>query len=233
MRQDKAYNSVRTAHAAIDEPGRLGGYVVGTILGQPVPFNGVHMSIPSLLDEYVKALQQTGSTEIANWTQFQPATDADVAALSAEIGCALPDDLVGWLRTVAAELPLAGNYTAQSAAWVLDDIQSTRTTDFSQHHANITSWKDGRFDDGVIANTYWSPCWVAVAADSCGNQYCVDLAPGPNGTVGQVLAMEFQDGQGPYMADWPTLEAMLKAHISMLVNKSYTIDDEGFIEFDD
>ena len=51
---------------------------------------------------------------------------------------------------------------------------------------------------GIIQNTYWSPYWIPVFADSGGNLLCVDLDPGPAGKVGQIMAMEFQDGQGPF-----------------------------------
>ena len=44
--------------------------------------------------------------------------------------------------------------------------------------------------------------------------------------------MEFQDGQGPYLAQWASLEAMLHEHLAKLADKKYTRDEEGFIEFD-
>lgn len=190
-------------------------------------------SIASLLDQLAAALDAAGATNhTRDWAQFEPATPEALKALEAEIGCALTDDLKAWLSHVHCELPLDGNYNTVSVTHIMERMRSTREIDFSQHHANITSWNDGRFDDQRLANTYWQPQWVGIATDGCGNEYCVDLAPGPNGEVGQLIAMEFQDGQGPYLVKWPSLEAMLEAHIAKLAEQRYFVDEEGFIEFD-
>ncbi len=189
--------------------------------------------ITTLIDEFIAELHRVGATSpFEDWARFEPATPADIDALAAEIGCALPDDLTAWLGHVSCELPLQGNYGAVSATRILENIRATREIDFSKHHANITSWQDGRFDTGQLADAYWLPQWIGVARDGCGNEYCVDLAPGPHGAAGQLLAMEFQDGQGPYLARWTTLETMLRAHLAKLTGGEFFVDEEGFIEFE-
>jgi cell wall assembly regulator SMI1 len=191
------------------------------------------MSLTALIDDYIEALREAGvTTPFADWAQFDAATDVELAELSAEIGSALPDDLKVWMRHVTCAFPLAGGYDAVAAKSILDRTQGTKTIDFSQHFSNISSWKDGRFDDGRMAKTYWQPEWVGFARDGCGNEYCSDLAPGPKGKIGQILAMEFQDGQGPYLAQWPTLEAMLRDHLNRLATGAFTVDEEGFIAFE-
>lgn len=191
------------------------------------------MSIPELLERYSAALREAGATAaFADWSRFDPATDEEIAALSAETGCPLPEELVAWLKTLRSGLIFQGNYEANRASAALRDLRGTRELDFSRHFKNITSWKDGRFDDGRIAKTYWQPQWVPLARDGCGNAYCYDLAPGPRGRVGQIIAMEFQDGQGPYLAQWGSLEEMLNDHLERMEERAYTIDEEGFIEFD-
>ena len=191
------------------------------------------MNIPSLIDQYIEALRNAGvKSPFADWAQFDAATDDDLDALEAACGCSLQAGLGPWLRHVTCALPFQGNYTAVSISSILERIESTKTIDFSKHLANIHSWNDGRFENNKIEKTYWQPQWIGVARDGCGNEYCVDLAPGPGGEIGQILAMEFQDGQGPYLGQWPNLEGMLQAHIARLEGGDFTLDEEGFIEFE-
>ncbi len=191
------------------------------------------MSLTALIDDYIEALREAGvTTPFADWAQFKSGTDAELGALAAEIGCELTDDLKAWLRHVNCAIPFAGAYDTVPVSSILERSQGTKTIDFSQHLSNISSWKDGRFDDGRMAKTYWQQQWVGFARDGGGNEYCLDLAPGPKGHIGQILAMEFQDGQGPYLAQWSTLEAMLRDHLNRLATGAYTVDDEGFIEFE-
>jgi cell wall assembly regulator SMI1 len=133
---------------------------------------------------------------------------------------------------VKCALPFQGNYEAVPISSILERIQSTKEIDFSKHLSNIQSWNDRRFENNKLERTYWQPQWIGIARDSGGNEYCVDLAPGPEGEVGQILAMEFQDGQGPYLAEWPTLEAMLRAHLARVIDGDFTLDEDGFIEFE-
>jgi len=190
--------------------------------------------IADLLQRYTDALRAAGATApFREWSTFAPATPGELSALSAEVGVALPAELVAWFQALGHALPLVGNYSGLKIERVISDIQGTRTIDFSRHFQNISGWKDGRFDDGRLARTYWQPQWVPLAQDGCGNAYCYDLAPGPSGRVGQLVAMEFQDGQGPYLARWGTLEELVSDHLRLLQQALYDLDDEGFIEFRD
>ena len=192
------------------------------------------MTIPTLIERYLERLRALGAHTVdAPYNQFKPATPEQLAALEAVTGQPTPPQLKAWFETLDRALPLAGNYEAYSISRAIKNIEDTQSIDFSQHLTNILSWRDGRFDDGVLKRTYWQPQWVAIAGDSGGNEYCVDLDPGPNGQTGQMIAMEFQDGQGPYQANfWTTLEEMLEVHIAALADQKFYLDEEGFIEID-
>ena len=191
------------------------------------------MSIDELIHQYLKNLRSAGASSVfESWSCFEPANDEELGVLAKEVSCELPEELILWLRTVRNELPFGGNYAANKLGTMVRSIQETRKVDFNEHLANIISWEDGRFDDERIARTYWQPQWVPLAQDGCGNEYCYDLAPGSSGQVGQIIAMEFQDGQGPYLARWGSLEERLRYHLEALANGKYTMDEEGFIEFD-
>ena len=191
------------------------------------------MSLTALIDQYISALRDAGvTTPFADWAQFKSATAAELDALAAEIGAELPDDLKAWLLHVNCAIPFSGAYDAVPISSILERSKRTQTIDFSRHFANISSWDDGRFDDGRMAKTYWQSQWVGFARDGGGNEYCVDLAPGPKGQKGQILAMEFQDGQGPYLGRWSSLEGMLRDHLEMLQTGAFAVDEEGFVEFE-
>ena len=191
------------------------------------------MPLTNLIDEYIEALAEAGvQTMSQDWAQFDAATDEQLDALEAEIGAPISSELGAWLRHVNCAIPLSGGYDAVPIDSILERTKSTKTIDFSKHLSNIFSWNDGRFDDNSMAKSYWQPLWVGFARDGGGNEYCVDLAPGPNGEHGQILMMEFQDGQGPYLSNWSTMESMIRDHLAWLAAGEFSVDDEGFIEFE-
>lgn len=187
----------------------------------------------ALLDRYTEALKGVGAAACFQpWASFEPASDAQLAELTDYLGVPLPADLEAWLRHVSRELPFVYNYSACAPGRLLERQRRTAEIDFSRHLTNVRSWRDGRWDDGRITPVYWSPRWLPIAEDGCGNQVCVDLQPGPRGQLGQLLSMEFQDGQGPTLNPHRSLEAFVEAHLRWLAEGRFTVDDEGFIEFD-
>lgn len=190
------------------------------------------MGIPELLQIFAAALRDAGATRpFTDSERLETCGDTEIADLVAFLGRSLPPDFEAWLRHVDRRLPLIDNYEICEPKHVLAGIEMDAEADYSEQLVTIKRMEDGRFDDGRLAVAYWQPHWIAIAADSCNNQFCVDLASGPNGVDGQLIEMEFQDGQGPYLSQYATLRAMLEAHIQMLTDKRYSFDDEGFIEY--
>ncbi len=190
------------------------------------------MRTRELIDTLLVDLEKVGVTSFsAQWSQYPAASDDDLAELVSLTKAELPEELIAWLKHITCEIPLLGNYTTVSVSNLVGSIRTTSEIDFSPHLSNIKGWKDGRFDDGRLAEAFWLPQWAPVAEDGCGNAYCVDLAPGPNGTLGQIIAMEFQDGQGPYLSTWGSLNALLEDHIAILARGAFVVT-EGAIEYD-
>lgn len=67
-----------------------------------------------------------------------------------------------------------------------------------------------------------------MAQDSCANLKCIDLDPGPNGVKNQIMAMEIQDGQGPYPSRYTSFWEYLHQHWEYLATGQYTVED-GFL----
>lgn len=96
---------------------------------------------------------------------------------------------------------------------------------------------DGTFDgwevqydtDDWLQAVWWSPSWVPVDADGAGNGTCIDLKPGKNGIMGQVIDFDHDVGpSGPMFVDYP---AYLEDIASQLEAGKY-INNRGWLEED-
>lgn len=89
----------------------------------------------------------------------------------------------------------------------------------------------GNWDSGRIEQVWWSKKWIPFAEDSCGNMYCIDLAPTSKGKKGQLLNMEVQDGQGIYLLeDFENLPDFLSKYLARLEKKDYDLEEWGEYE---
>ncbi len=165
-----------------------------------------------------------------------PATEAELAQFEAEFGEALPPEYRAFLLANDIRHNFSGNYDcldlpamvrqwrgmgALLAQGAFDDGR------VAYHKANgFGNWKGG-----CLQEVWWSPQWLPFAEDSCGNLLCLDCAPGPNGRRYQLLDMEVQDGQGPFVADCASLAEYLQRHLTYLQNGQYTLQEWG-IEID-
>jgi cell wall assembly regulator SMI1 len=84
---------------------------------------------------------------------------------------------------------------------------------------------------GQLERAYWSRGWIPLFVDSGGNMICVDHRPGPNGARGQIVKMEAQDGEGPFLAEG-SLAAFLQAQLDLIEQGKATVREDGAIEID-
>jgi|WetSurMetagenome_2_1015567.scaffolds.fasta_scaffold07334_5 cell wall assembly regulator SMI1 len=73
----------------------------------------------------------------------------------------------------------------------------------------------GEPDEGVAA-AWWHPGWVPFAANGGGDNLCLDLAPTPQGTVGQVIKVEHDNPERNLLA--PSFAAWLQELAASLEN---------------
>ncbi|WP_339097520.1 SMI1/KNR4 family protein [Deinococcus sp. VB142] len=82
--------------------------------------------------------------------------------------------------------------------------------------------QDGTFDGNARHNEgsetleagWWNPAWIPLDSDGGGNGAVIDLNPGPQGTVGQVIDMDHE--VGPNGPEYPSLAAYLDAMLERL-----------------
>jgi cell wall assembly regulator SMI1 len=60
---------------------------------------------------------------------------------------------------------------------------------------------DSNSDGREVRTDWWHPAWVPFTYNGCGDHVCIDLAPGPEGEVGQIIEMWHDDGERPLEAN--------------------------------
>lgn len=66
----------------------------------------------------------------------------------------------------------------------------------------------------VVQPTYASPYWVVFADDGGGNAYAIDLAPGPQGAIGQIVQFDHELDQPPGLAS-ESLTEFLRGQVAI------------------
>ena len=118
------------------------------------------------------------------------ASAARLAAFERTLGASLPPDLAAWWGMHDGGVPIfeyAGLDCAGSARRRQGLEKLRRAGTFDDHELFEQS-------EPRIAAVKWHTGWIPLAEDGCGNLYCVDLAPGLAGRVGQVLRWEVRGG---------------------------------------
>jgi cell wall assembly regulator SMI1 len=150
-----------------------------------------------------------------------PVGDADLAALEASVGVELPHAFKESWRIHDGTGDTEGNLIPARDA--PGDIHGNATTPGGYYLMPCSeivyewkSWKGladmGEFADRESAGgqkvqrAWWHTGWVPFASNGGGDSICLDLAPGPDGTVGQVITMNHDSAErevlAPSFARW-------------------------------
>jgi cell wall assembly regulator SMI1 len=71
----------------------------------------------------------------------------------------------------------------------------------------------------------WHTGWIPIAEDGCGNLYCVDLAPGPAGRVGQVI--KWENAGGPFASSSTDLAELLERYATALESGRHRYESDS------
>ena len=191
------------------------------------------MRVLKILDEISVLTEKIAPKWLAQpYSKIVPASEEQITDFESKLGFALPEDY----RAFLVKNYIRHNFEHNFECLDLDGV----IRDWSMMTELL---KKGTFDDGriehhetggfgnwhgdIIKKVWWSPSWIPVSRDSCGNMKCLDLDPGRAGTRGQMTAMEVQDGQGPFATEYMSFLSYLETHRDYLRDGRFELFDHG------
>jgi cell wall assembly regulator SMI1 len=93
----------------------------------------------------------------------------------------------------------------------------------------LDKWIAGDASGDFFTPRWWDRRWLPIAGSHAGTLVCLDMAPGPKGSVGQVLRLELED-DGPSLAGAQSFAHWLEQFLDALLRGEYRADENGDIE---
>ncbi len=131
---------------------------------------------------------------------YDGATDEEIAAVEAELGVTLPEDMKAAYKVHDGQFDSGMGIVPAGMLLPLDGIV-----------AQWDIWRElldaGTFDtfkskaDDEIKPHWWNKKWIPFTYDGAGNHLCVDLDPEPVGKYGQVITMWHDSPERDVVAD--------------------------------
>lgn len=90
---------------------------------------------------------------------------------------------------------------------------------------------DASEGDASIQKGWWVRGWIPLDADGAGNGNVVDIVPGPNGVVGQIIDMDHE--VGPSGPEFSSLAEYLEDVLKDLESGEFAYYDDGIYDIDD
>lgn len=126
------------------------------------------------------------------------ASEQELTAFEEDSGVELPPEVRAWFLGADFVLTDEANFETMSFQQALREREGMLSVAASVQ-LDPERWRDNDgVHDGKVAGVFFDARWLPFAQDSGGNYHAIDLSPGPNGVLGQIIALEYQDGQGPF-----------------------------------
>ena len=187
------------------------------------------VDVPTFLEQ-IRAFYKENAPFLLEQS-LSPASPEALASFETKCGHVLPEGYKSFLQHSDIAHPFIFNYDCLSLSrvensWqIMSDLLDEGAFNDGRvaHHVKegFGNW-DGRY----IKQVWWSKGWIPFAEDGCGNMYCIDCTPGPNGTIHQIMQMEIQDGQGPFISQYTSFEHYLTHHLTLLNEGKYEVEHE-------
>lgn len=183
---------------------------------------------PAVSDSERPARVDAATRRVSAWLQQHapaeqlrpPVTEGDLQALAKALGQPVPADLQAMWR-VHDGLPIfeyagLGAAAARSRRAGLEMLRERGT--FAEHEV---------FEQALprIAAVKWHTGWIPIAEDGCGNLYCMDLAPGPVGRIGQIIKWDVAGG--PFATSSTDLAELLERLATALASGKFKYEVES------
>jgi cell wall assembly regulator SMI1 len=172
-----------------------------------------------------------------------PASEAQVQAVEAKLNVRLPQDLreAYLCHNGQDKSALAGSIIGALDHWVsLDELVISWQQTNEINESLKAQWAADDFSDEpdetiddstwLVRPDWWHPGWLPIAQGITDAAWCVDMAPGKAGVVGQILAWDSVDSASNELV--ASSFAALLSRIFSLVKSGQVIyeDREGWVE---
>lgn len=152
------------------------------------------------------------------------ATEEELGQLESIIGASLPSDYRQWLAIHNGQVPDAPGVLCSdeflSTQRILDEWQCM----MKLAETEVAGFVAQSTPPDCIQAVWWHRLWIPITADGAGNLVCLDLAPGPRGTVGQVIDFDHETVHRTVLAarfrDW------VSAYVDDVVAGLYVYSDD-------
>ena len=160
-----------------------------------------------------------------------PATTEEIATLAQAIGAELPPELVAVYQVHNGqdeECDASGLFPIGEDFGDMAHGFAPIETALNIHEMMCELLESGDVEAGEetehrsIKTAGWNRLWVPVAHDGGGDYHCVDLDPGPEGAVGQVITA----GEGDQIVVAESLGAWLKTLADDMDRGMVSVDEE-------
>ena len=153
-----------------------------------------------------------------------PASEEELAQTERFLAVEFPSDVRASFRR--------HNGQSGSSPWLLDGwewLSLQRIRDEWKVWKELLDGGDfeGNESDGdgeIVRRDWWNAVWIPLTYSGSGDHHCLDLAPGPQGTAGQIIEMWHDSGERPMMA--PSFRAWLTQFADRLEAGQYAISPE-------
>ena len=171
-------------------------------------------------------IEQWYTQHASNLTLPEGASDADIQALETHLDLQFPEPFKASLRR---------HNGSENERWPKVRLLSLKgIQDESKVWNSIKFDEEVTVEDGTLEETWWSKKWVPIDADGGGNGSCLDLGPGPNGKVGQIIFMDHELGAElmypDYAAYLETIATDLEANKYVVTEAGNIVDKKEFEE---
>lgn len=116
-----------------------------------------------------------------------PATEQELDATERALGVTLPEDVRASYRRHNG-LPAEAGYLFQDGEFLSLERIREEWGVWNRLVRNGTFNGMENDEDGTrVRRDWWHPAWIPFTHNGCGDHLCLDLAPGPQGVVGQIV----------------------------------------------
>ena len=190
-----------TYRVVVDAARRAQPVEHGPDAGSPREPSGDPRRVVELAKEYCESYAQLMGRPLE---LRPPATEDEIAAAEAELGLAFPADLRALYGLLDGEYNSYGLFGGPTFLALVDVVSQWKY--FCEPDEDPPSTHDVGIEahpPGTVRPVTWHPRWIPFGNRNDGNFFGVDLAPGPNGTVGQVIefGVDYDDGPVTFVAD--------------------------------